>query len=388
MAPTINGLPVEILIVDDTPANLKLLTSILNAKGYMVRAAPSGELALRSIEMKKPDLILLDIRMPDIDGYEVCSRLKNDENTRHIPIIFISAIDAVSDKIKAFNVGGEDYITKPFEPDEVLARVAVHAELYSARKSLHDQNILLQELLKKEKEHKCMLIQQSKMAAMGEMIGVIAHQWKQPLNSLGLNIQDVYVTHTLGELNSDYMNKFKTSNMSIIQNMSKTIDDFRNFYRPTKEKNDFFLESAVDETLNIINPQLKNHHIEVNFTQEGRHLVNGYQNELEQAILIVISNAQDALIDNKIKNPKIDIYVQVDNNGMVRLSIQDNAGGISNEIVDRIFEPYFTTKEKGKGTGIGLYMAKEIVERHSNGKIIVENSNGGANFIITIPLVC
>jgi len=264
---------------------------------------------------------------------------------------------------------------------DVTERKAIEEQLLELNKNLASK---VEEETFKRLEKEKMLLQQSKMAMMGEMIGAIAHQWRQPLNALGISIQDACTAYEYGELNDDYMKEFKSSNMSIIQRMSKTIDDFRNFFRPTKEKIDFSLEQAVSDTLNIVKPQLKNHYISVKFNRQTEHIINGYQNELEQAILIIISNAQDALLQSGVKEPLIDICIDESDSKKVLLQIQDNAGGVPKNIMDRIFEPYFTTKEQGKGTGIGLYMAKEIIERNMGGKLSVENVNDGARFTIEL----
>jgi signal transduction histidine kinase len=261
----------------------------------------------------------------------------------------------------------------------------------SSEIALKTTNEHLQELVSEETsrrlEKERLLLQQSKMAMMGEMIGAIAHQWRQPLNSLGLTIQDVEEAYRYGELDEAYIHKFRTKAMAVIQKMSHTIDDFRNFFKPNRDKEEFILEKAVDETINIMHSQLKNHFIEINFNNQSQTLVYGYKGELEQAILIMISNAKDALLENNITNPHIDINIESTDESKVVLSIQDNGGGIAAEIIDRIFEPYFTTKEQGKGTGIGLYMAKEIIERHMSGKLEAENTQNGARFIITLPNV-
>jgi PleD family two-component response regulator len=136
-----------ILIVDDTPENLTLLRSMLTEKGYRVLAAINGELALKAVRTNLPDLILLDIRMPGMDGYEVCKQLKSEEKTRKIPVIFISALNEVDDKVKALSLGGVDYITKPFQAEEVLARIKTHLALRSLQKSLEDKNAQLQKAL-------------------------------------------------------------------------------------------------------------------------------------------------------------------------------------------------------------------------------------------------
>ena len=137
----------DILIVDDTPENLTVLKQILSEQNYKVRPAINGEIAIKAVNVSSPDLILLDIRMPGIDGYEVCKQLKSKKKTRRIPIIFISALSELDDKIKAFSLGGVDYITKPFQAEEVLARVKTHLTLRSLQKSLEDKNAQLQKAL-------------------------------------------------------------------------------------------------------------------------------------------------------------------------------------------------------------------------------------------------
>ena len=134
----------SVLIIDDNPDNLRLLTAMLTDKGYKVRPAPSGSLALQSVRSTLPDLVLLDIKMPEMDGYEVCRRLKADERNRDVPVLFISALTEVTDKIKGFGVGGVDYITKPFQHEEVLARVETHVSLSRANKRIEEQNLRLQ----------------------------------------------------------------------------------------------------------------------------------------------------------------------------------------------------------------------------------------------------
>ncbi len=263
---------------------------------------------------------------------------------------------------------------------DITERKKLESEIQKINENLH---LMVIEETRKRVEKEKMLIQQSKMAMMGEMIGAIAHQWRQPLNALAIYIQDVHMAYDYNELTQEYIDEFQTSSMSIVQKMSKTIDDFRNFFKPIKEKTKFSLKVAVDGTLSIMGPQLKNHNINVNLALNEEQQTYGFQNELEQTILIILSNAQDVLLENNIKNPMINISI-VKEEKKVIIKIQDNGGGVPLEIIDRIFEPYFTTKEQGKGTGIGLYMAKEIIERQMGGKISVENVDGGALFSIEL----
>lgn len=192
----------NILVVDDTPANLRLLVTLLTNKGYKVRPVPNGELALSAAKGMPPDLILLDIMMPEMNGYEVCEKLKADERTQEIPIIFISAINDVFDKVKAFNVGGVDYITKPFQIEEVFARVETHLSICCLQKNLKEKNEELSKTLQDLKATQNQLIQSEKMAALGQLIAGIAHEINTPLGAIRSSIGNItdFLTKHLEEL--------------------------------------------------------------------------------------------------------------------------------------------------------------------------------------------
>ena len=227
------------------------------------------------------------------------------------------------------------------------------------------------EELELRREQEKALIQQSKLASMGEMIGAIAHQWRQPLNELSIRIQKLKYNYEKDEIDAKFISNFIQKNKNTIDFMSKTIDDFRNFFRIDKEKKEFYVREAIDEVLNIQGAQLKNHGILVEIRGDDFNF-NGHRSEFQQVILNIISNSKDAFISNNIKDPKIDITLDKNT-----IFIQDNAGGIQDEIIDRVFEPYFTTKEQGEGTGMGLYMSKMIIEDNMNGKINIQNKNDG-----------
>ncbi|MEG4999317.1 hybrid sensor histidine kinase/response regulator [Microcoleus sp. B4-D4] len=181
----------NILVVDDTPANLRLLAGILNGKGYKVRPVPNGELALSAAKGMPPDLILLDIMMPEMNGYEVCEKIKADERTRDIPVIFISAINDVLDKVKAFAVGGVDYITKPFQMEEVLVRVETHLAMCHLQKKLQEKNDQLTVTLDELQATQHQLVQSEKMAALGQLIAGIAHEINTPLGAIRSSIGNI-----------------------------------------------------------------------------------------------------------------------------------------------------------------------------------------------------
>ncbi|KJU82472.1 multi-sensor signal transduction histidine kinase [Candidatus Magnetobacterium bavaricum] len=263
-----------------------------------------------------------------------------------------------------------------------------HTELQDLNRRLEHR--VAEEILQRQQKEQ-MLIQQSKMAAMGEMIGAIAHQWRQPLNAVGLIVQDLEDAYEYGEINREYIQRAVTDTMKQIQFMSKTIDDFRNFFRPTKEKEMFNCLSAINSMLSIVSAQLSNNSISVKVTAQDENslFVNGFPNEFKQAVLNVINNSKDAIIDNRKKLSQshgkglITINVFKENNKTV-VVITDNGGGVEAGIIDRVFEPYFTTKEQGKGTGIGLYMSKTIIERNMDGRLDVRNVPNGAEFRIEL----
>jgi C4-dicarboxylate-specific signal transduction histidine kinase len=172
---------------------------------------------------------------------------------------------------------------------------------------------------------------------------------------------------------------------SVIERMSKTIEDFRNFFNPTKAKDDFLLNDVINEVLSILEGSLSKANVHVNIKVDKTINVFGYKNELSQAILNIINNAQDALKDTNSNHRVIKIGAYSKNN-FAHISISDNAGGIKDEVIDKVFEPYFTTKHAGSGTGLGLYIVKIIIENSMKGEVSVENKNGGANFEIKIPI--
>jgi len=256
-------------------------------------------------------------------------------------------------------------------------------------KELNDLNETLEERvsseIKKQQEQEQLLIQQSKLASMGEMIGNIAHQWRQPLNALGLVMQNIYFSYEMDELTDEFMEKSVKKVNLLTDNMSKTIDDFRNFFKPNKGSEVFNLNGLVKDTLGLVDATFQHQDVKIRGFHDGEILVYGFPSEFSQTLLNVLNNAKDALLDNKINDAEVYINVGLDDNyGFVK--VKDNAGGIPADILDKIFDPYFTTKDEGKGTGIGLYMSKIIVEQNMNGKLIVNNISNGAEFIIKIPL--
>ncbi|MAC84830.1 MAG: hypothetical protein CL624_11925 [Arcobacter sp.] len=246
------------------------------------------------------------------------------------------------------------------------------------------ENIVLDEISKRQRQED-LLIQQSKLASMGEMIGNIAHQWRQPLNALGLVIQNIQLTYMMGDLDDKFVEKSVEKANLLTSTMSKTIDDFRNFFKPNKEITEFSLDASIKNSLSLISSTFEYNGITIDYKISKDIKVMGFPNEFSQVILNILTNSKDALVDKKITNAKVLIEIKKSNK-YACVSIKDNAGGIPLSIIEKIFEPYFTTKEEGKGTGIGLYMSKIIIEKNMNGKLFVNNTKEGAEFTVSVPL--
>ena len=243
----------------------------------------------------------------------------------------------------------------------------------------------IQEKIEKSIEQEKMLFRQARYAQMGEMIGMIAHQWRQPLNA----ISTVTATIQLKIDRDDYDSVFITNKVNAIgdyvQHLSATIDDFRNFFKLDREKEELAFANVIKNTLKLVGSALENKNIAVEVDYGCYCTVYTYPNEIQHVILNIVKNAEDALLMNGISEPKITIRTMGDGTNSI-LEIEDNASGIDEKIMEKIFDPYFTTKENSDGTGLGLYMSRIIIEEHCNGKIEVENGKEGAIFRLLFPI--
>ena len=380
----------NILVVDDHQDNLDLIDDMLDDEGYTnIICVLSAKEAYEKLEILDIDLIILDIMMPDIDGIEACKYIKKHDEYKDVSIIFATAKADLETLQEGFDAGANDYIRKPIVNDiELLSRVknALNLKFNIDRyKELNNSlNKKVQDEIEKNRHKEQLLMEQSKLASMGEMIGNIAHQWRQPLNALGLTIQKIKVLEDNNNLGKEQIDKITEKSNRLIEKMSHTIDDFMGFFRSDKSKTEFNINDVVIETVNLLEASIKNNFIDVNIIQDKSNLsFNGYKGEFTQVILNLLSNAKDILLERKIENPKIDIELSSTSDNII-IKIIDNAGGIPENIMQKIFEPYFTTKEEGKGTGIGLYMSKMIIEENIGGKLSVENYKDGACFIISL----
>ena len=248
-------------------------------------------------------------------------------------------------------------------------------KVHQKTKKLREINNQLEEKIKKEVDENLkkdrLLSQQQKMISMGQMIENIAHQWRQPLSLITTSVSGLKIKKMLGDLDDEFFNKTLDSVMNTSQYLSSTIDDFRYFFKPQREKEDFYLENCCNRTIDLLEANFLEKNIKVICTIDDVK-INGYETELIQVLINLLNNSKDAL-ESKEDEKLIFIDILRKNNKAI-IKIKDNAGGIDEDILDKVFEPYFTTKHQAQGTGIGLYMCQEIVTKHMNGHIDITNT--------------
>lgn len=423
----------KILIVDDNADDRVLLERALVNEGYAVSVATNGRRALETALDSPPDLIVSDIMMPEMDGFELCRRVKTDDLLRRIPFIFYTATYVEEkDEQLALALGASRFLIKPLELPEFLGAVKAVIDEYRAQqlpvpeqplahpedldrmhvealtRKLEEKvsqleaereallrseenyrrlNETLEERIKQAvddlREKDRIMIIQGRQAVMGELISNIAHQWRQPLNILGLLAQELSMSYKAGAFTKELLEANVAKAMKIIQQMSQTIEDFRSYSQPDRQKTDFKVLQVIAKTLSLIEESFKAHLIRMEVEQEGDPVINGYPNEYSQVLLNILSNARDAFIARKVATRIIVIRVFCENGSTV-VTVTDNAGGIPTEIIDKIFEPYFTTKGPEQGTGLGLFISKTIIEKNMDGVLSARNTGAGAEFRINM----
>lgn len=278
----------------------------------------------------------------------------------------------------------KDYDRKSKRLDKIIKQsdkqqqelISLNEELDRYKNSLEQR---VEEEIAARKQKEAMLFQQSKLAAMGEMMDAIAHQWNQPITIIKLYIQMMSCDYEDGRLKSaEYVEELQKKIESQIEHMTNTLYEFRNFFRPNKQIESFDVKSMIDKVLLIVQDELIKNKIEVAIEDRQNFEITGIENEFKHLVLNIINNAKDAFNDNDVEDREIRINL-LDEGGVKKIEIIDNAGGIPEHLLDTIFDANVTTKSEGKGTGIGLYMSAQIAEKH-NGKLFVSNVEGGAKF--------
>ncbi len=425
-----------ILIVDDMPANLGVLSDVLDDAGFEVWIAQSGQVALDRVNFALPDLILLDVMMPELDGFETCRRLKGDPKTAAIPVIFMTALSESESKVRGLNLGAVDYITKPFQQDEVLARVRLHLRLQSLTKTLADRNqdlevrvaertSDLERALKELKETHISLVRSEKLSSLGQLLSGVAHEINNPVNFIHGNLthacnyaddlmkmlqlyQAYYPDPTpelarqLVDLDLDFvMEDFP----KVLESMKLGTDRIRDLVASLRSfsrmgANQLALANiheGIENTLTILQHRLKSRgdRPTVDIIRDYGELpeIECCAGEVSQVFMNLIANAIDALEDLDWlnmhgKQPEIKIQTRFEpTNDVVQILISDNGPGMLPEIRKQLFDAFFTTKPASQGTGLGLAIARSIVVDRHGGQIDCYSELGqGTTFVICLPI--
>ncbi len=305
------------------------------------------------------------------------SKMKKEIDQEIRFIIFASAFIA-------FLVGALTFIVS----QRIIAIIkAFKSELDSREAQLRELNSSLENRVEAEvrahREKEKMLIQQSKMAAMGDMISMIAHQWRQPLNQMSYLLMNIEGAYEYKELTPQYLEQKIKDGTKLLEYMSHTINDFKNFFKPDTERSPEQISKVLEQTIGFIKKDLDAQKIMLHVGVKNDASLMVYRNELMQVLLNILTNAKDAIVETNPREPKIEITIDA-NERAVNVEICDNGGGIDEAILTKIFEPYFSTKGAKSGTGLGLYMSKTIVEEHLNGKLSVYNTEEGACFVVSL----
>lgn len=435
-----------ILVVDDNPTNLDVLSETLTSVGFRVAFAVDGESAIKQIKYRPPQLVLLDVMMPGIDGFETCQRLKADPLTRDVPVIFTTALVDAENKVKGLSLGAVDYITKPFQQEEVIARVRLHLQLCNLTKTLEEQNRLLRQEIEQRKKAEAELnqalrtleqtqvqmVQSEKMSALGQLVAGVAHEINNPVNFIYGNLghANEYIQDLLELLNLyrqhcscpdaaiedkleaidiefliDDLPKMLSSMKVGAERIRQIVTSLRTFSRLDEaEMKPVDIHEGLDSTLMLLQSRFKakpnRSAIEVIKEYRNLPLVECYAGHLNQVFMNILINAIDA-IDEKSRNQEseanlastveqanhIRISTEVIDQDRVVIRIADNGCGISEETISRLFDPFFTTKIVGKGVGLGLSISYQIiVKQHGGDLTCISTPEQETEFVITIPV--
>ncbi|MGG6297464.1 sensor histidine kinase [Leptolyngbya sp. AN02str] len=439
----------DILIVDDRLENIRFLATLLAEHHFNVRKAVNGEMALQAIHAMPPDLILLDINMPGLNGYDVCRRLKENPTTAQIPVIFLSAVDDVDGKVKAFREGGVDYITKPFQFEEILARIQTQLSLRNLRVELQLKNDQLQSALNDLKLAQASLVQKEKMVGLAQLAAGFCHEINNPINFISGNInpterylqdllsvirlyQQEYPTPTpliqemLSELDLDFLksdlDKMLRSMRIGVERVQSIILALRVFSRlDESDVKPVDLHAGIESALLLLQHQLEPEdsafHIQVEKQYCDLPPIICHSRELNQAFLNLLTNAVEAisaceppsastpqlaasssdahaLVPGAAKPidwvPTIWVVTECCREGdrtVARVHIRDNGHGIEPTVQAKMFDPFYTTKPVGQGKGLGLTQSYQTVVEKHQGQLTCSSTLGeGTTFTVELPI--
>jgi len=378
----------KILIIDDSSFIIKQIKTILEPRNLVLKAAKTAKKGLQELYSAKYDLLILDMELPDLHGLEILNMIRKESRFLELPILVLSGNYTAEVVRNALKNGASDFLKKPFIFEEFILKIDMWLDYYEKENALkkktkelafineHLEKIVEQKVAQLREKEKIML-QQSRHAQMGEMIAMIAHQWRQPLNVIGLSTSLLEKKINQEPIEVDVIKSTTQKIAHYVEYLSTTIDDFRHFFQPQNNMVVTDFEKITNKALSLIHNALEAKGIIVRVELHTTQPFRAFENEMIQVVLNLIQNSEEALLENKVENPEIRLIVD----GM-SLRVADNAGGINPKIIEKIFDPYFSTKFSKEGTGLGLYMSKIIVEDHCGGKLSVENIQDGAVFRI------
>ena len=420
----------QILVVDDVPANLEVIIETLTSQSYDVAIAISGERALKRLQTYRPDLILLDVQMPGIDGFETCQQIKSDPQLAAIPIIFITALSDTESIVKGFSLGAVDYVNKPFRESELLARVETHLQLQKMKQQLEQQvaerTQSLEAAMGKLKSSQIQLIQQEKMSALGNLVSGVAHEINNPIGFVRGNVKELKRNlNDIFEHLSLYQQKTAVEDIEehaedidldfLLEDIPKMLDSMtmgctrirdistslRTFSREDQDtQTSFDLHKGIDSTLLILKHRLKANDerpaIEIIKHYGELPHVQCFPGQLNQVFMNILANAIDALEEcsqgkskDELKAAPNQITIKtavVDK--QVYIHIRDNGSGMPDTVKQRVFDHLYTTKEVGRGTGLGLAIAHQIIVEKHGGQIAVDSTpDRGTEFTLMLPIM-
>jgi signal transduction histidine kinase len=329
---------------------------------------------------------ILDMRMPKMSGFETAKKIKDiDKNT--IIVIITAYSDVSMSEIRQQLKNGIYYFKKPFNEEELYSLIDSVLKQWNDR----EENIQLQENLEKKieeeleksREKDAVIIRQQRLAYIGELLSSIAHHWRQPLNQLALTIQDLEDAYDTDDLDEEYFKTGTKEAIDIVSYMSKTIDNFRDFFAPHETETVFPIVQAIHESLDIYEYQIRNQKIELILDVNSSLLIKGFPNEFSRTLVSILGNAKEAIERNKVENPKIEIRTE-SSERKVFLYIEDNGGGVDENMIDKVFDPYSTIKPQSEGTGLGLFFCKMVIENQMNGDIKLSNFQDGVKVAVEL----
>ena len=369
----------KILLVDDDTKNLQVAMSIL--KDYNVIYAQSGDKALELLEKNRFDLILLDVVMPTMDGYYVCSKIKENEKTKKIPVIFLTVKDDEKDIVKGFELGAVDYITKPFYSEVLLKRVEVHLKLASVMNELElvntNLNLLVKEQVDQIRQKDEIIVRQSKISAMASIIDVITLQWKQPLDKIKLYLQSLDLKFTnIDEFKSDEI--FKKT-LEEVNKLDIVMDDFHKFFNNKKNKEKVNIKVSLDNVLFSLKEEMNRLNININIQGDNLLSLNIVFDELKHIFSKLISKSIENFKSNSLVQTKqINISIE-DTNQSIFIIYKDNANTYDEEQIEKLFLTPCSLKHDN--FDLGFYLVKVFVEKNF-GLLVVEKTQDGIKYII------